>query len=165
MPVSRQKFGLRTIAMFEALKGVLVLLLGFGALALVHKDLDELAGRFIDFIHAKPAGRVSGFFFALADRTTDKSLWTLAIVAVIYSTLRFAEAYGLWNGRAWAEWFALISGCVYLPWELYGIMHHDHWWKWVIFLINVVIVVYMAKLRLNSRAESQAERKRAVELP
>lgn len=151
----RHDVGLRTVAMLEALKGVLVLLLGFGALTLVHKDLDDVAERLIDFLRVNPDGRVSGFFFALADRTTDRSLWLLAIGAVVYAMLRFGEAYGLWHERAWAEWFALISGCLYLPWEIYELLHHPHPWKWAVLVINVAIVLYMAKLRIRSAAEER----------
>ena len=151
MSTPRHALGLRTVAFLEALKGVLVLLLGFGALTLVHKDLDELAERLIDFLRVNPSGKISGFFCALAGRTTDRSLWLLAVGAAVYSLLRFAEAYGLWYERAWAEWFALISGCLYLPWEVFELFHHAHWWKWLILAINVLIVLYMAKLRLKDR--------------
>lgn len=146
---SRHSFGLRTVALFEALKGVLVLLLGAGALTLLHKDLDDVADHWIDFLHLNPDGRLSGFFYKIADRTTDHSLWVLAIAALVYAIIRFTESYGLWHERAWAEWFALISGCVYLPWEIYGIARHPHPWKWGLILANVLIVLYMAKLRFR----------------
>ena len=139
------------MAALEALKGFAVLLFGFGALALLHKDLDDVAERFVDFLRLNPDGRVSGFFFRLADRTTDKSLWLLAAGAIVYSSLRFAEAYGLWHERAWAEWFALISGALYLPWEIYEIIRHPHLWKWALLAINVIVVLYMLKLRMRDR--------------
>src|SRR2546421_9699862 len=37
--------GVRVVALFEALKGALVLIAGFGLLALVHRDLEDLAER------------------------------------------------------------------------------------------------------------------------
>jgi len=156
MSSSKHAVGLRTVAFFEALKGVLVLLLGFGALSLIHRDLDEVANHWIDFLHLNRDGRLSGFFCKLADKTTDRSLWMLAIAAGVYASLRFAESYGLWKERAWAEWFALISGCVYLPWEIYGITHHPHWWKWALIGVNVLIVVYMAKLRFRDAKRERA---------
>jgi len=153
--------GLRTVALLEALKGVLVLLLGFGALTLIHKDLDNVAERLIGFLRINPDGRMSGFFFRLADRTSDRSLWLLAGGALVYAIIRFSEAYGLWHERAWAEWFAIISGCLYLPWEIYEIFHHPHLWKWAVLAINVAIVLYMANLRIKA-AEERARWKAAV---
>jgi len=136
--------------MLEALKGVLVLLLGFGALALIHKDLEEIAERLIDFLRINPDGKVSGFFFALADRTTDRSLLILALGSTAYAIVRFIEAYGLWHERAWAEWFALVSGAIYLPWEVRALLHHPHPWKWAVLLINILVVLYMVHLRLRA---------------
>lgn len=157
MPLSYPRsLGIRTVASLEMLKGVLVLLLGFGALSLIHKDLDDVAERLIDFLRINPEGKLSGFFCRLADRTSDHSLWLLAIGAMVYSALRFAEAYGLWHERAWAEWFALISGCIYLPWEVYHIIHRPHPWNWAILAINILIVLYMAKLRFKDSGPEHA---------
>jgi len=41
----------------------------------------------------------------------------IALVAAIYVTLRFIEAYGLWYIRPWAEWLAIASGTIYVPFE------------------------------------------------
>ena len=87
------------------------------------------------------------------DKTTDKGLWALAAAAMIYSLVRFAEAYGLWNAREWAEWFALLSGAMYLPWEAYSLMRHPHPIKWVMLLANVAIVVYMVVLARSGRSQ------------
>jgi ABC-type transport system substrate-binding protein len=50
----------------------------------------------------------------LASNVTDAKLWTAAAAAVVYSIVRFVEAYGLWHRRIWAEWFALLSGAMRL---------------------------------------------------
>ena len=61
-------------------------------------------------------------------------------------TIRFAEAAGLWLEKQWAEWFALISGCLYLPIEIYELAHHATPIKWAIFATNLLIVAYLAWL-------------------
>lgn len=154
--------GLRTVALFEAMKGGLVLLLGFGVLALIHRDVDDMAERLVDFLHINPDGKLSDLFFRLADKATDKNLLTLAVVALIYSAIRFVEAYGLWHERAWAEWFALISGCVYLPFEVMGIIHHPHLLHWAILIINVLIILYMADLRVKAALRRKQLQERNV---
>ena len=77
---------------------------------------------------------------------TDAKLWAVAAGAGAYSILRFLEAYGLWYARAWAEWIALISGCIYLPFEIYKLIHQQSAFHIAILVINVGIVVYMAYL-------------------
>ena len=49
-------------------------------------------------------------------------LWAAAQLAFAYSVLRFAEAYGLWKERTWAEWLAFVSGTLFLPLEIHGLM-------------------------------------------
>jgi uncharacterized membrane protein (DUF2068 family) len=156
MHPSKKTFALRTVAIFEAAKGVLVLLLGLGLLRLVHKNLDEFAEQLIRFLHASPGGRLSNLFVHAANHTTDKSLWALAGAALIYAIVRFAEAYGLWNDREWAEWFALLSGAMYLPWEMYSLMRHPHPIKWFILLANLAVVLYMLVLRVQAGGHKTA---------
>jgi uncharacterized membrane protein (DUF2068 family) len=147
---------LRTVAVFEAAKGIIVLLLGLGVLRLVHKDVDDVAEQIIRFLHASPGGHLSNLFIAAAHRANDKSLWAVAAGAMVYALVRFAEAYGLWYERDWAEWFALLSGAMYLPWEVLSIMRRSVPLKWVVLLLNLAIVLYMLMLRLQAAARQKA---------
>jgi len=152
----RDKLGLRSIAVFEAVKGILVLAVGFGVWHLRHRDIDDIVDRLVSFLHLNPEGHLSNIFFKAADHLTEKNLVLVAAGALIYSIIRFAEAYGLWRARAWAEWFALISGTIYVPFEIHALMHHPNLIKWGILLINILIVLYMAHLRMEaSRARKQ----------
>ena len=152
------RYGLRTVATIEAVKGVVVVLLACGLLMLMHKDLDEVADRVTDFLRVDPEGRISNLLYRLADKATDKSLWIIALGALVYSAVRFVEAYGLWHERDWAEWFALLSGCLYLPYEIFSLVRHEDLVRWAIFGINVLIVLYMLKLRMESLADSRSAR-------
>jgi uncharacterized membrane protein (DUF2068 family) len=146
----REKLGLRGIAAFEAIKGVLILAVGFGIWKLRHRDIDDFVDRLVAFLHLNPGGHLSDIFFKAAGRVNDKNLMLVAIGALVYSLIRFAEAYGLWRARAWAEWFALISGAIYVPFEIHALMHHPNPVKWGILAINLAIVLYMAKLRMDA---------------
>jgi uncharacterized membrane protein (DUF2068 family) len=158
MHTHKQTVALRGVAMFEATKGIIVLLVGLGLLKLVHKNLDEFAEQLIRFLHASPGGRLSNLFVTAAGKTTDKGLWALAAAAMVYSLVRFAEAYGLWHGREWAEWFALLSGAMYLPWEAYSLLRHAHPIKWIVLLGNIAIVVYMLILRIQANSHKSTPR-------
>jgi uncharacterized membrane protein (DUF2068 family) len=82
----------------------------------------------------------------------DVNLLAVAIGAGVYIALRFVEAYGLWVGRAWAEWLALISGCVYLPLEIVELFRRATLIRFGIFTLNVLIVAYMGWLRWKAHA-------------
>jgi uncharacterized membrane protein (DUF2068 family) len=143
-----QRSALRAIATFEAMKGTLVLVAGFGLLTLLHKDAYETAEHLLRVLHFKPEGHVSEVFLRAADKVTDAKLWAAAAGALVYSTVRFVEAYGLWNARVWAEWFALLSGSLYLPWEIFELIARPTPVRWLIFGSNLIIVLYMLYVRV-----------------
>lgn len=141
--------GVRAIAFLETLKGTLVLVAGFGLLSLVHHDLEDLAERLVTHSHLNPASHYPRVFIEAAANTSDARLRTMAALAFAYSTIRFVEAYGLWKMRAWAEWFAIISGCVYLPIEVYELFKGVTLIKAGILILNAVIVAYLLYIRLS----------------
>ena len=142
--------GLRTVAILEAVKGVLVIAAACGLLTLLHKDVADEVERLVDRLHLNPEGHVSQLFLRAAANVTDAKLWVAAAAAVMYSLVRFIEAYGLWNGWIWAEWFALLSGSMYLPWELYHVMAHFSPSHLILFGCNLAIVLYMLYVRLRT---------------
>jgi uncharacterized membrane protein (DUF2068 family) len=152
----RDILGLRSVALFEAIKGILVLAVGFGVWHYRHRDIDDIVDRLVAFFHLNPEGHLSNVFSKAASHMTEKTLVFVALGAVVYSIIRFAEAYVFWRSPAWAEWFALISGTIYVPFEIHALMHHPNLIKWGILLINILIVLYMAQLRLEaSRARKR----------
>jgi uncharacterized membrane protein (DUF2068 family) len=147
----RRRAALRAVASLELAKGLVVLLLGFGAVSLVHKDAWDAAEALLRFLHVNPDHHhYAQVFLNLADNVTDKKLWALAAGAAAYSVVRFVEAYGLWLERTWAEWFALISGALYVPFEAYEVVHRTTPIHVAVLLINLVIVFYMLYLRLTA---------------
>ena len=159
MPHANHSVGLRTVAVLEAAKGILALLLGVGVLALLHMNLDNVAEWLTEILRVNPEGRLSNLFFNAADRATDKTLWVLAIGALVYAAVRFVEALGLWREREWAQWFALLSGALYLPGELYSLLRHPRPLKWGVVAANAVIVLYMLyMLILRVKAQRRSVR-------
>jgi uncharacterized membrane protein (DUF2068 family) len=148
---SRQLRALRAVASIEFLKGLVVLLAGFGVLSLVHRDAWDVAESFLEWLHISPDTHYAQVFLNLADQVTDAKLWGVAVGALAYSTLRFLEAYGLWRERAWAEWLALISGAIYLPFEIYELARRPDWIRLGIFVVNLAFVLYMVFLRMQAR--------------
>lgn len=141
----RDRLGVRAVAMFEGLKGLLVLVTGFGLLALIHRDLQATAEALVRHLHLNPASHLPTIFVHLVARIGDGKLWALALAALAYSSLRFAEAYGLWNDRAWASWLAVVSGGLYLPIEAYEAWHATTRLHVAVFVCNVLLVAYLAR--------------------
>ena len=130
------------IACFEAAKGVLVLLAGFGILSLMHADVQRFAKAFVDHLHLTPTGMMSHLFLRVGDFTSQRLL-LLALASYAYAGLRLLEAYGLWRARKWAKWVAVASGGIYVPYELFEALYRTTPVKVLALVLNVGIVAYM----------------------
>lgn len=141
--------GLRTVAMVEALKGVLVLVAGFIFVEVIRRDVDlqDAALNLLYVLHIDPDRRIAHALLHAAERMSDANLLYVIAIVLGYSGLRFLESYGLWRQRAWGEWLALVSGAVYLPFELVALIRHPSRVHWAILLINIAIVLYIAWVR------------------
>ncbi len=85
----------------------------------------------------------------------DTRLWSLAGLALLYSTIRFVEAYGLWRQKTWAEWLALAGGCIYLPFEVYEIYAKVTVVRVSALVFNLLIVMLMTGVLVQKRRNSK----------
>ena len=152
--------GLRAVAIYEAAKGALVLLAGFGLLSLMHYDAQHIAEQLVAHLHLNPAKGYPRIFIDAAANATDARLWLFAGFALVYVGVRWIEAYGLWLGKRWAEWLAVASGGIYVPAEVYEIVRGVTWIKILLLIVNVCIVTYLIYVlwrSKRSRIEQQKE--------
>lgn len=144
---------IRTIAILEGTKGLLVLLAGCGLLSLIHQDLHLAAAELVGDLHLNPASRYPLIFLDLADRVTDGELWLLAAAALGYASLRLIEGYGLWQQQLWAKWFGVVSSGLYLPVEFYEALIAFSWAKGVILTVNLCVVWFLTSSLLHGRID------------
>jgi uncharacterized membrane protein (DUF2068 family) len=143
MRVAVLKEGLRAVAIFEALKGTLALLAAGGLFYLIPHDFRHLVVELVGRLHLNPGKGYPNVFFRILEDTSNAQLWLIACLVVVYAAVRFAEAYGLWFSRAWAEWLAAVSGAIYVPVELYELSRGFSWIKLTALFINIAVVAFM----------------------
>jgi uncharacterized membrane protein (DUF2068 family) len=154
--------GVRTVATVELIKGIVVVLVGLGALSMRHKDFWGLADSFLHFLDIHPHyHRLVGVFTSLISKAHDVRLWQVALIAVVYVILRFVEAYGLWYALPWAEWMAFLSGGVYIPFEAVDLIHKPTLLRFGVIAVNALVVLYMLHLRVQAAEKRHAERKQS----
>lgn len=142
--------GLRTVAIVEALKGCLALLGAWVFIRMIRRDVDfgEAAEHILFRFHINPYHhRWSQQVLHAADKVSSTSIAMITGIAIAYATLRFLEGYGLWKHRVWAEWLAIVSGCLYLPFEVYTLVRHPNELHWIVLAINILVVLYIAWVR------------------
>jgi uncharacterized membrane protein (DUF2068 family) len=148
---------LRSVALFEAAKGALVLVVGFGLLAFTSGHVQHFAVRLVHHLHLNPSAHEPLIFTQLSEALTNGRVALLAAGAAAYASLRFVEAYGLWHGRSWAEWLAAVSGAIYIPFEVLNLYHHHGWVSATALVANTLVVALMlAAVSQRRRARSVA---------
>lgn len=143
---------MRSIASIELLKGVLSVIAIVAVVFLLKRDVDfEYAALdLFSFLHIDPDRRVPSLFIDAVGKFQMMSPWKIVLLGGLYTVVRFIEGLGLWFGRVWAEWLAIVSGCIYLPIEIYQLMQKQTTIRWSVLFINIAIVAYIAYVRLST---------------
>ncbi len=145
--------GLHVVALFEAAKGLLVLVAGFGLLAFIHKDVHEAAMQLVEHVHLNPASHYPRIFLDLTERINDTRLWGMAIAAAMYSVVRMIEAAGLWLRKTWAEWFAVLTGGMYIPIEIFEVARSVTWPRVTVLVVNLAVVSYLLFILITNNGK------------
>jgi uncharacterized membrane protein (DUF2068 family) len=145
--------GLRAVAVLEIAKGVGAVMFGIWLLSFREHDIGDMMANLLDRLHVDPAHAIAIRLVSLADKITPEKVEIAAGIAFFYALIRFTEGYGLWNARTWAEWFALISGAAYLPWEIFEFLRRPNWFHATLILVNVIVVLYIAYVRIAVHRE------------
>ena len=152
---ARLKEGLRVVALFEALKGTLALLAAGGLFYAIPRDFrhiaEELAGR----LHLNAGKSYPNVFNRIIEDTTNAQLWMIGALVLVYAVVRFAEGYGLWREKRWAEWLAALSGGIYVPVEIYELTRGMSWIKLCALALNLCVVAYMCYVLRRTRTSSR----------
>jgi uncharacterized membrane protein (DUF2068 family) len=136
---------LRTIAVFEAVKGVLALAAGMGLLSLVHHDLHRLVAAFIGHIGLDPGAHYPAALLHEIDLQQGGVSRSLILAVSGYVCIRLFEAYGLWHARPWGEWLSALSGALYVPFEMQHLLHRPSFVTAAVIAFNIALVGYLAR--------------------
>lgn len=144
--------GLRSIALLEAAKGVLALVAATGMA--LHQDVRPLVNVLAAHLHLNPASdRPLALLHAL-EAGASPHLRLLGLGALIYAAIRLLEAVGLWRRRTWALWCGVLTGAIYIPFELVGFLRHPSALPLFLLCINGAVVVYLTKRVVGRRADA-----------
>lgn len=159
VPPQRPPLGLRSIALFETAKGLLALAAACGVLSLRHTDLHAATDAFLLRHGIDPERHYTRLFIESVARTTNHHSGEIAALAFAYALIRLVEGYGLWQGKHWAEWFAVVSAGIYLPLEFQHLAHHATLLNAGVISFNLVLILYLTRLlgqQIRSRKRAEA---------
>jgi uncharacterized membrane protein (DUF2068 family) len=143
-PVSASEKWVIAIGLIKLVKAALFILLGIGAIKLLHRDLVDVVTHFIVGLRFDPEGRFVNLILEKVAMINPHRLKLISFAIFAYAALDITEGAGLVLRKTWAEYVTLILTASFLPWEMFEIFHHVTWLKIVLTLLNIAVVVYLA---------------------
>ena len=122
-----------------------MLLAGFGLIGLIHREPQRIAEELVRHFHLNPAHGFPRIFVDAITHTDRSTLTALACGAFGYAALRLIEGVGLWREKRWAQWLGVASGAIYLPIEVYEILHGVTWPRMLLLVVNTLCVLYLVR--------------------
>lgn len=157
--------GLILIAAYKLFGALLFVLVGVGALRLVHKDIDDVVWHaLVEVLHWNPESRVVNFLLEKAELLNDPMLKRIGFAAFSYAAIGIAEAIGLYLEKAWAEFLTVLITASFLPIEIREVIRHVGWWRSGLLAANILVLIYLLYL-LGQRAARRARLRRAERHP
>ena len=151
--------GLRLIALLKFGKALLLIATSYGVHAMLNADLVErLYNWSRDLSDDRFERKVLMRALAWVEGLGAKKIQIFLAVTVAYTAVVLAEGTGLWFRRAWAEWLTVIATGSLIPFELWELITRPPGRRLpiaVTFLLNVVIVWYLARLLRAQLARHQ----------
>lgn len=149
------------IGVFKLLQAAAFILLGIGAIRLLHKDLMVVAEHLILAMRFNPEGRFVNLVLERVAMINPRDLRRISAVIFAIAALDALEGTGLVLEQAWAEFVTLILTASFLPLEIYEMLRRMTWIRVSLTVINVAVVVYLiyyVQLRMRERRLRKAGR-------
>ena len=154
MRARKHDVGLVLIAIFKLFKGVLLLVVGVGALSLLHKDVSEVVEHWTHLLQLNMQNRWIQNLVIKLGLVDRRELGLIAGTTFFYSALLLTEGVGLLFEKVWAEYLTFIITASFIPIEVYELTRRLTVPRIVILAVNVLIAAYLA-IHLQQRVKAE----------
>jgi uncharacterized membrane protein (DUF2068 family) len=144
--------GFLAIAIFKLVKGLVLLLVGVGAVSLMRKDTTAVVTHWAHVFQVDMHSKLIQRWLLKVGLMRHRDL---AVVAFFYSALLFTEGIGLLMEKVWAEYMTAIITGSFIPIEVYELIRRVTVIRGCVLLANVLVVTYLV-MRLCQRKRSEA---------
>jgi uncharacterized membrane protein (DUF2068 family) len=150
-PRRKRSRALVLIIAYKVGKGTLWLIFAVGLMVLMNRGLgDHLLGFAEHLRHHAHAWSLE-----LADlvvrAASGRVLWTIVVALLADGVVSLFEGWALLHGRWWGPWLVVVSTGSLLPFEVAAFVRHPHLIRASVFVLNLAIVVYLARKAMGER--------------
>jgi uncharacterized membrane protein (DUF2068 family) len=146
---------LMAIAILKLVKGLLLLLVGVGALTLIDKDATQVATHWAHVFQVDVHSHFIQRWLVAVGLVKQRDLRLIVTTTFIYSGLLLTEGTGLLMEKVWAEYMTIFITASFIPIEVYELFRHVTVMRGCLLAINVLVVVYLA-VRVCQREKPSA---------
>lgn len=149
------------IGVFKLLQALLFVLLGIGAIRLLHTDLVGITEHFILAMRFNPEGHFVNLLLDKVAMLDPHRIRQISAAIFGIAALDAIEGTGLVLEKVWAEFVTLVLTASFLPWEFFELLRHITWIKVSLIVINLAVVVYLlfyVRMRMRERRARRAGR-------
>jgi uncharacterized membrane protein (DUF2068 family) len=131
------------IAIDRMVKALVLVAGGIGALSLIDQNRPALARRLVEWLEVDRGEAVVEWLLARVAGVSDGMLLGMGLGGFAYAALSLVEAYGLIRARVWAEWLTIVATSLFIPVEVYALVHRPSPLEVTIIILNVAIVAFL----------------------
>ena len=140
---SKSSLVLVLIGIFKLLKALLLIVIGIGAIKLLHKDIANTVTHWTQVLRVDPDNRFIHRVLLRIFGVTPKQLKELSIGTFLYAGLFAIEGIGLVLRKRWAEYFTIVTTGGLIPLEILELTRQFTVTRLAVAFVNVLIVWYL----------------------
>jgi uncharacterized membrane protein (DUF2068 family) len=136
--------GLRIVAAAKLLKAAVLFSIALGVRRLLHNpDIVDALTHLARAVRVDPDNRIVHAVLTRITGLSPRQLQALELGTFLYAALYATEGIGLALRLRWAEYLTVISTALFLPLEIYELLHRFRWIKLAVLAANLAILWYL----------------------
>jgi len=136
---------LKFIIIEKFIIGIVSVLLAFGIISLVNKDMEVFAQELVKYFNLDMENHYIEAVITRIGMIGNGTIIGASVGMVSVSAMNFLMSYGLHKRKRWAEWLTVSATSLLIPFEIYEIVDKPTPSRIGILILNIGIVYYLAK--------------------
>ncbi len=135
--------GFIAIAVLKIIKGVLLFLVGVGALTLINRDATAVARYWAHVFQLDVHSRFIQRWLVAVGVVRRRDVKLIVTTSFAYSGLLLTEGTGLLMEKVWAEYMTIFITASFIPIEVYELVRRTTVTRGCLLAVNILVVVYL----------------------
>ncbi|MGA7953714.1 MAG: DUF2127 domain-containing protein [Gloeobacterales cyanobacterium] len=136
--------GVRLITLQKGIWGSFLLIAAMVVGILRWEHIAEPVQFILQELSIDPRSRLWSFLVGLLPSIDFRQLTRLSLFLLVYAVVSLVESWGVWYRKLWVEIFLVLETAAFLPLEIIELIKKLSFLKLGLFVINLLIVIYLA---------------------